>query len=49
MGNRPVDAISVEVIRAALNAAGERMRMMAPKVPNSMGAGMKYGRLTAAP
>jgi hypothetical protein len=29
--------------------AGERMRMTAPKVPNRMGAGMKYGRLTAAP
>ena len=27
MGNRPVDAISVEVIRAALNAAAERMRI----------------------
>jgi N-methylhydantoinase B len=27
MGNAPVDAISVEVIRAALNAAAERMRI----------------------
>ncbi|MBM3222010.1 MAG: hydantoinase B/oxoprolinase family protein [Candidatus Rokubacteria bacterium] len=27
MGNQPVDAISVEVIRAALNAAAERMRI----------------------
>jgi hypothetical protein len=30
--------------------AGDRIRMMAPKVPNSTrgGAGMKYGRLTDA-
>src|SRR2546425_148479 len=41
----PAAAMSKSEFRSR---AGERIRMIAPRVPNPKGAGMKYGRLTAA-
>jgi hypothetical protein len=41
----PAAAMSKSELRLR---AGERIRMIAPRVPKPRGAGMKYGKLTAA-
>ena len=50
--SRPASGPAAAMSKSELRSrAGERMRMMAPSVPNRKsggGAGMKYGRLTAA-
>jgi hypothetical protein len=43
MGNAPVDAVTVEVVRAALNAAAERMRITMIKTAYIIGESLDFG------